>query len=106
MRSSIFAYPNTVWETCCITAIEAQAAGCPVIASGISALPETVGDAGIVVAGKPGSPEYMREFTLALDRLLSDDAAWSALSARALERSRREFSWEHVTDRFLAAISA
>lgn len=102
MKSSVFIYPNCIFETCCITALEAQAAGCPVVASANSALPETVADAGLLIDGVPGAEDYLRDFTSVVDRLLSDDGLWHKLSQRAAQRTKESYSWEHVADRFLA----
>lgn len=100
MKSAILTYPNTIFETCCIVALESQAAACPVIASATSALPETVGDSGFVIAGEPGSPAYMTDFIRATDRLLSDHALWQSFSARAYKRAQTELGWGRVADRF------
>lgn len=100
MKSSIFIYPNIIFETCCITAIEAQAAGCPVVASATSALPETVGDAGVLIEGTPGSEEYLQDFVSAVSTLLADAEARDQLSHRALIAAEAKYSWEHVADRF------
>jgi len=105
MKSSIFVYPNAIFETCCITAIEAQAAGCPVVASRNSALPETVQNAGILVEGQPVSDEYVDVFVSAVDRLLANDKLWSKLSENALARAKKQFSWEHVVDRMETVFS-
>ena len=105
LRSTVFVYSNIVEETFCITAVEAQAAGCPVVASRNSALPETVGDAGFLIDGAPGSPEYVRSFASAVDRLLSDPALCAELGERGRARTRQLFSWQHVTDRILGGIS-
>ncbi len=51
-----------------IPALEAMTIGVPVIASNRGALPEVVGDAGILV-----DPENVREFSNALERVLCDD---------------------------------
>lgn len=39
----------SLWEGFCLPVVEAMASGCPVIASNIGALPEIIGDAGILV---------------------------------------------------------
>ncbi|MCO6429338.1 MAG: glycosyltransferase family 4 protein [Deltaproteobacteria bacterium] len=103
MRSSILAYPNTFEETSCITAMEAQAAGCVVVTSELGALPETVGDRGVIVKGKPGSPEYMQEFKSQLNRLLTDDGAWNALSSASLAAAK-QFSWKAIAEEFIKFI--
>ena len=104
MKSSVLLYPNTTFETCCITAIEGQAAGCPVIASANSALPETVGDAGFVIEGEPGSEKYSRDYVDALNKLLSDDELWRQKSESGLARVRETLNWQSVADRFEALL--
>lgn len=98
MKSSILLYPNTINETCCIVALEAQAAGCPVVSSNNSGISESVRDGGIVVNGVPGSPDYMQEMHNVLHALLSDNTYWENLSRSA--RSK-DLSWESVAKRFL-----
>ena len=106
MKSSVFVYPNVIFETCCITAIEAQAAGCPVVSGRNSGIVETVQNAGILIEGQPGSDEYENEFVTATDRLLSSYRLWDKLSRNGLSRVNRQFKWEHVADRFEAALAA
>ena len=102
--SALFIYPNISYETSCISAIEAMAAGCPVVCSAISALPETVGDCGGLIEGTPGSVGYMESFINVCDRFLSDRKYWEEMSIRAIERVRKEYTWEHVADRFEQAV--
>ncbi|MFN8392696.1 MAG: glycosyltransferase family 4 protein [Bdellovibrionota bacterium] len=93
MRASLLFYPNTFEETSCITAMEAQAAGCAIVTSKKGALPETVGDAGILIDGEPGSAVYQSQFLDAADRLLSDDALFDSLSSAGLSRAKG-FGWQ------------
>lgn len=103
MRAGIFFYPSTFFETCCISAMEAQAAGCPVVTSAHSALPETVGEAGVFISGEPGSPQYMERLVQETDRLLSDDEYWQRLSDAGKKRAEH-MGWESVADRFEALL--
>ena len=104
MKSSILFYPCDFPETSCITAIEAQAAGCAVLSSNYCALPETVADAGILIRGKPGSSEYLRSYLAAADILLSDDELLERLSKRGKERVAKHYHWDHVAERFEAVL--
>ncbi len=99
MKSAVLLYPNTYPETSCITAMEAMAAGCAVLTSRLGALPETVGDAGVLVDGEPGSESYLADFIQAADRLLSDDNLFRTLSERGKQRAQ-DLSWEAAADRF------
>ena len=71
-----------------IPVLEAMSAGCPVVASDATAIPEVVGGAGILL-----SPDDTAGWTAALGRILSDPALREDLVARGRERVR-EFSWE------------
>ena len=62
---------------------EAMAVGCPVIASSATALPEVVGDAGLVIG-----PDDVAGWTAAMLRLLDDETLRSRLVAAGRERVR------------------
>jgi glycosyltransferase involved in cell wall biosynthesis len=71
-----------------VPVLEAMGAGCPVVASSATAIPEVVGDAGLLL-----SPDDAGAWTAALDRLLSDPGIRDDLVRRGRERAR-QFSWE------------
>ena len=104
MKSAVFLYPNTVPETCCITAMEAQAAGCALVTSSLGALPETVAATGVVVPETPGTKEFLAASADAVVRLLTDDAQWQAHSNASYERIRTQGTWHHVVDRIEQAV--
>ena len=99
MRSSILCYPNTFEETSCITALEAQAAGCAIVTSAFGALPGTVGEAGVLIGGEPGTPEYLERFAEALDTLLTDDGALERCATAARKQIDRQ-TWSAIAGRF------
>lgn len=99
-EASIWAYPNIIFETFCITALEAMAAGCVPIASGISALPETIGEAGVLINQKIGSESYIEEFKDSLLRYLRKPDEARKLGEQARQRALTDFTWEKVADRF------
>jgi len=70
-----------------ITALEAMSVGVPVVASNRGALPEVVGDAGMLV-----DPEDVRALSLALEQVLSDEARRRGMSERGLIQAER-FTW-------------
>jgi glycosyltransferase involved in cell wall biosynthesis len=79
---------TSAYEGFCFPALEAMACGTPVVAFSNSALPEVLGDAGILVPDGD-----VASFSTALVDLLSDPAARARASARGVERART-FSWD------------
>lgn len=69
-------------EGFCVPLIEAMAAGLPVVARDAAAVPETLGDAGLLIEG----PNPVALAT-AVDRLLGDGPLRSSMSARGIARA-------------------
>lgn len=105
MSAGVLAYPSTFAETSCITAMEAQAAGCVVVSTKKAGLIETVADAGILIEGDPGTESYNSAFIDAVNKLLSDDDYFSSLSQRGRDRAMREFDWKHVAEIFCGEVA-
>jgi glycosyltransferase involved in cell wall biosynthesis len=76
--------------------LEAMAAGCPVVVNDTPENLETAGDAGLSYEGTLG-PLGLRSV---LEGLLKDPALAAAHGRRGLERVRRHYSWDDVTDRY------
>lgn len=70
-----------------LTPLEAMACGTPVVVSNTSSLPEVVGDAALLV-----EPTDVDGMTVAIWRLLSDDALCEQMVCKGLKRAR-QFSW-------------
>lgn len=87
MRSFAWFYPHHYLETSSIAALEAQAAGTPVIAPPLAALRDTV-DGGILEWDIMGSMEA-----------LEDEASWELLSLRGREWARKH-DWAVVGDKW------
>jgi glycosyltransferase involved in cell wall biosynthesis len=86
-RAKVFAFPS-VHEGFGFTPLEAMARGLPVLAGNISAMPEVLGDAALLV--DPYDPEQMAD---GLDRLLGDTALREELIRKGRERVKR-YTWE------------
>jgi L-malate glycosyltransferase len=82
-------------EGFCVPVVEAMAHGVPVVAYGVAAIPETVADAGLVLAKK--DPLV---FAMAVARVLEDTELRSRLG-RAAARRVADFSLERSTTRFV-----
>jgi glycosyltransferase involved in cell wall biosynthesis len=89
--ATIFAFPS-LYEGFGMPVLEAMACGAAVITSRLSALPEVVGDAGVLV-----DPHSESAITEAIGELLTDPARRAELGALARARSR-DFSWRQVAE--------
>lgn len=87
-----FCLPS-LWEGFGLTAIEAMACGAPVVVSDRGALPEVVGDAGVVVEPTPAA------IAAGLRRAIGDRALGEAGRVRA-----QRFTWARCADSVLRAI--
>jgi len=86
----------SLYEGFGLPAAEAMACGVPVIATTGGALPEVVGDAGILVP--PRSAEAM---AATIKQLLNDKQAQQRMSEAGTKRVREKFSWEQAARRTL-----
>lgn len=71
-----------------LTPLEAMTCGTPIIVSNTSALPEVVGDAGMLV-----NPHDIDGLTVAIWRVLTEEGLRQELSQKGLKRAAK-FSWE------------
>jgi glycosyltransferase involved in cell wall biosynthesis len=94
-RASIFAFPS-LDEGFGMPALEAMAAGIPVIAGNRSALPEVCGDAAVLV--NPASEE---ELAMALRMLAENEILRADLIERGKARAA-EFTWPQAVTKTLA----
>ena len=96
--AKIFVYPS-LYEGFGWPPLEAMACGTPVVTSNVSALPEVVGDAALMV-----DPVDVDGLAGTIRRLWHDDALQDDLRARGLARARR-FTWD-VTARLTLDVYA
>jgi glycosyltransferase involved in cell wall biosynthesis len=83
-----------------LPALEAMTVGVPVVAANRGALPELLGDAGLLV-----EPEDSDGIATAIERLLSDPVRAASCAERGLERARR-FTWGATAARLVQAYAA
>lgn len=93
--ASVVVCPS-LYEGFGLPAGEAMACGVPVISSDGGALPEVVGDAGMVVPA--GDSEALEK---ALEQLLADDALRAELGQRGRARIEQQFSWKLAAERLV-----
>lgn len=92
-RASIAVIPS-LYEGFGMPAGEAMACGVPVISTAGGALPEVVGDAGIIVP--PADKEALEK---AIVTLLDNPEARARFGQAGLERVRNSFTWRHAAEK-------
>ncbi|MBW1707102.1 MAG: glycosyltransferase family 4 protein [Deltaproteobacteria bacterium] len=80
--ADLFVFP-TLYEGFGLPPLEAMACGTPVVASNLTAVPEVIGDAGVMV-----NPLDVDELSRAMADLLADPEKRECYSQKGLERSR------------------
>jgi glycosyltransferase involved in cell wall biosynthesis len=83
----------SLYEGFGITILEAMACGTPVITGEVSAMPEVVGDAGVLV-----DPKDAKAIANAVNRLQKDSLYYQQLSKKSLERVKL-FTWEQTAEK-------
>lgn len=93
--SEIFVLPS-LQDNFPVVLLEALSAGCAVITSNTSGMPEVVGNAGLLV-----TPGDIGQIRAALQRLMQDDVLRATLRERARLRIA-ELSWQRVLEQHVA----
>jgi len=93
--ASVFAYPS-VYEGFGFPPLEAMAAGTPVVATAVGGVPDTVGDAALLVPA--GDVEALTE---AVRSVLADETLAATLVAKG-DRNLERFSWDRTVDELVA----
>jgi len=92
--ASAFVYPS-LYEGFGIPPLEAMSFDCPVVCSGVSSIPEVVGN-----AGEMFDPYDSDSIRMAIERVVTDDALRQTLIARGKERLKL-FSWKRCAQETL-----
>jgi glycosyltransferase involved in cell wall biosynthesis len=93
--SEIFVFPS-MRDNFPVVLLEAMSAGCAIITSDISGMPEVVGEAGLLVP--PNDTDALRH---ALQRLLHEPELRQQLMLRTQERIKR-FAWDRILEEHFA----
>ena len=95
-KASLFLYPTSFSETFCITAIECQVAGVPVIASNYAGLKTTIDNSGILLGNEDAMWAYTLEgrtsFFNETISILKDKEKWSYWSEKGKQNANK-YTW-------------
>jgi glycosyltransferase involved in cell wall biosynthesis len=87
--ASAFVFPS-LYEGFGLPPLEAMASGTPVVSSGVSSLPEVVGDAAMMI-----NPENVFDIARGIKEVLLDEGLRQSLIARGREQAAK-FSWKRA----------
>lgn len=112
-NARVWSYPSYFLETSCIGAMEARAAGLPIVTSRLGALVETVGEHGILLNPDEPTPDhvvlddvsYGEPFTKIVSRLLTDEAFWTGWHEKGM-RDVESLDWSHRVDDWVRLIES
>ena len=101
-RADVFAHTSR-WEGFGIALLEAMLSGLPVVATGVSAIPEIVIDGATGYLSAPGDADAIAR---RLSQLLVDPQLRRTLGDAGRARAREQFSIAHMTERTLEVYEA
>lgn len=88
-------------EVSCISAMEAQACGLPIVTSTRGALPETIKNgAGLLIEGDPWKPEVVEQYVTAVQAIAESDSYFYAARETGLAHAQT-LGWDTVADQWL-----
>lgn len=105
-NATVMAYPNHFAETSCIAAMEAMAAGLPVVTTRLGALPETVAAGGVLIEGDAHGKAYQDRFVDEVCDLLENRSRRDALGRAASYHIRDHNRWETIAAEWSRAFGA
>lgn len=97
LASKVWAYPTWFTETNCVTAMEAQAAGCVPVSTLLAALPETVSH-GFLLRPPNTSEEYGKAFVNRVCKLLISDEERLKYAKAGREYTLLNHGWDRVAE--------
>lgn len=88
-------------EVSCISAMECQAAGLPIVTTALGALTETIAPgAGVLLPNDPSCQGYVERFVESVLHITRDHVAWAAASAAGRKRAE-DLAWSEVATEWL-----
>ena len=99
-KSDFWFYPTNWLETYCISALEAQLAGCVCITSNIGALTTTVGNRGILLKNNLFTEEYKQEALNAVINIANNNEIKTLLQENGKEWAKLQ-TWENRANEWI-----
>ena len=100
-ESTAFIYPTEFYETSCITAMESQECGLPMITSNLGALPETLcNQSNFIIDGNAKTEQYQNAFVEAVFEEINEDDNKAKKRRAKLKEKSKQYYWHKVVDKW------
>ena len=100
-ESTVFVYPTMFYETSCITAMESQACGLPMVTTARGALTETLcNKSNILIEGKTNTPEYTKQFVDAVFELIEETKDKQEIRKERMKSKVWEYDWDRIAEKW------
>ena len=100
-ESTAFVYPTMFYETSCITAMESQACGLPMITTNRGALPETLcNEANILIDGPTNTKEYVDKFVDSVFQIIEEGE--SEVRKEKMKKKIWDYDWDRIAEKWEA----
>jgi glycosyltransferase involved in cell wall biosynthesis len=104
LTADMWLYPTYFLETCCITALETQAAGVIPLTSNRGALKETVALDSNLIDGWPNNFDYEERYVAKLEEILTQPRAFTDQMREASKEFAAQYSWDAAWHQWIEAI--
>jgi glycosyl transferase family 25 len=102
LSAGVWLYPTNFVETYCISALEAQMAGCMCITSQLGSLPEIIGNRGVVVMSEYNSTQYIEDVLRSVRVFLKTDLYDNKVASG--RKWAIEQNWENACRKWLTVM--
>jgi glycosyltransferase involved in cell wall biosynthesis/2-polyprenyl-3-methyl-5-hydroxy-6-metoxy-1,4-benzoquinol methylase len=101
-ESTAFIYPTMFYETSCITAMESQACGLPMITTNRGALPETLCQKGnILIEGPTNTEKYTNEFVDAVFTIIEEHGTGKQdIRKEHMKKKIFDYNWDRIAEKW------
>ena len=101
LSSSLCLYPNNFWETFCLTALESQAAGVPMITTDIGGLTTTLSNtSNILINDNPFGESYKKRFIKETIELMKNKNEIKRMSDECISYFEQVPTWDDIAEKW------
>jgi glycosyltransferase involved in cell wall biosynthesis/2-polyprenyl-3-methyl-5-hydroxy-6-metoxy-1,4-benzoquinol methylase len=100
-ESTAFIYPTMFYETSCITAMESQACGLPMVTTNRGALPETLcNKSNYLIDGPTNTEKYTTEFVDAVFQIINETESKKEIRKEHMKKKVFDYNWDRIAEKW------